>query len=157
MQITEQRAAVPARQPASPRSFCSPEYNFPLVHKGNKGEMFNSCSTGQDKCKHFSSDNLQTWGEGDLSSPRPNDIQYYLVKNRLYNRVCVCVSMFLLQIFLAVSEDNTVVSPVQLATFLSPRCSRPQFQVCTRSAKSHSKFFHETHLTNWVLKLSYVS
>lgn len=62
VQITERRAATPASQPASPRSFCSPEYNLLLVHKGNKGEMFNSCSVGQDKCKHFCSDNLQTSG-----------------------------------------------------------------------------------------------
>lgn len=74
----------PPRQQASPRSRCSPEYNLLLVHKGNKGEMFNSCSVGQDKCNHCCSDNLQTRRRKAPGLPRPNNI-YYLVKNTLYN------------------------------------------------------------------------
>lgn len=58
MQITKLEAATPA----SPRSFGSPEYNLPLDYKGNKGDVFNSCSVSQDKCKHFA---LITYRQGE--------------------------------------------------------------------------------------------
>lgn len=105
VQITEARAAAPA----SPVQGLSAALNVicSLFTGGTK--EFNSCSVGQDKFKPFFV--LITYRHWLGKAPRwqrPNDIQYYLVKNTLYNHVCVSLTSIAANLS---HKENTPVGP----------------------------------------------